>query len=312
MDHLLYLLIVYRIVNTFCVQTYFNPDEFWQGPEVAHRMVYGVGHLTWEWSPSAQIRSAVHPSFFALFYWCVKTIGIDTRFVVMAGPRVLQSILAAVGDFYVYRWSLQIFLSKNVAKWSLFLSLSSFFNFFCITRTFSNSAETVVTIVALYYWPMSISTSIKKFFTASAIKKDDDLLLSDSAENTRKTSRNRNSELKSAESTEEKINKKDIEEEEGIDESSWWLALSLAALAVVLRPTSLLIWLPLGIRALNNNNPQNQMILVGRAIIVGIIALVLWLYIDSLFYGEFTFVLWNFIQFNLLHGLDKLYGSHPW
>lgn len=32
---------VRRVANTFLVQTAFDPDEYWQGPEVAHRIVFG-------------------------------------------------------------------------------------------------------------------------------------------------------------------------------------------------------------------------------------------------------------------------------
>eukprot|EP00961_Rhodomonas_salina_P102968 1384776-Rhodomonas_salina.2 len=31
-------LLLFRMVNAACQQTYFVPDEYWQGPEVAHRM----------------------------------------------------------------------------------------------------------------------------------------------------------------------------------------------------------------------------------------------------------------------------------
>lgn len=30
-------------------QTFFQPDEFYQALEPAHHLVYGYGHLTWEW-----------------------------------------------------------------------------------------------------------------------------------------------------------------------------------------------------------------------------------------------------------------------
>lgn len=33
-------------------QTYFQPDEFWQALEPAHRLVFGTGYLTWEWRNS--------------------------------------------------------------------------------------------------------------------------------------------------------------------------------------------------------------------------------------------------------------------
>ena len=38
-------LLVLRLVNSLCVQTWFTADEYWQGPEVAHRLVFGTGAL---------------------------------------------------------------------------------------------------------------------------------------------------------------------------------------------------------------------------------------------------------------------------
>jgi hypothetical protein len=39
-----------RAVNVIALRTFFNPDEYWQSLEVAHRLVFGYGHLTWEWA----------------------------------------------------------------------------------------------------------------------------------------------------------------------------------------------------------------------------------------------------------------------
>lgn len=33
--------LAFRMLNALLVQTYFNPDEHWQGPEVAHRIAFG-------------------------------------------------------------------------------------------------------------------------------------------------------------------------------------------------------------------------------------------------------------------------------
>ena len=239
-------------------------------------MVFGTGHLTWEWSPHAQLRSAVHPSIFALFYWIAKQLGLDSRFVVAHLPRVLQAMLAAVGDLYVYKWSLKLFRSKPIAFWSLFCSCVSFFNFFCITRTFSNSAETVLTIVALYYWPTS--------FTAVP----------------RSTKKNDNDPLQ-------------LYNKPYLNSDSWMFALSFAAVAVMLRPTSVLVWLPLGVRSLwLYDNLASRLTLCVCVLCVAFVTVVVWLCIDYYFYNEITFVLWNFITFNVVNGLDKLYGSHPW
>lgn len=35
----------FRLWNALFVRTAFNPDEYWQSAEVAHRMVFGYGYL---------------------------------------------------------------------------------------------------------------------------------------------------------------------------------------------------------------------------------------------------------------------------
>jgi hypothetical protein len=34
-----------RLINALLLCTYTTPDEYWQGPEVAHRLVFGYGYL---------------------------------------------------------------------------------------------------------------------------------------------------------------------------------------------------------------------------------------------------------------------------
>ncbi|CAN0027425.1 unnamed protein product, partial [Laminaria digitata] len=38
-------LVVFRVLNSLLVRTSFTPDEFWQGPEPAHLLAFGKGHL---------------------------------------------------------------------------------------------------------------------------------------------------------------------------------------------------------------------------------------------------------------------------
>ncbi|KAL8556966.1 hypothetical protein ACS0TY_004442 [Phlomoides rotata] len=144
------LCLVTRITNSLLVQTYFNPDEHWQALEVAHRITFGYGHLTWEWKKG--IRSYLHPVLFAALYKALAFLRLDTPWFMIRAPRLLQSIYAAIGDLYVYKFS-RVLFGVNVAKWALFAQLTNWFTFFCITRTLSNSLETVLTLVSLYYWP---------------------------------------------------------------------------------------------------------------------------------------------------------------
>lgn len=38
--------LLYRLINSLVVRSYFSPDEYWQSLEVAHNMIFGYGELT--------------------------------------------------------------------------------------------------------------------------------------------------------------------------------------------------------------------------------------------------------------------------
>ncbi|EXB94916.1 GPI mannosyltransferase 3 [Morus notabilis] len=151
--------LAFRVVNALLVQTYFNPDEHWQALEVAHRIAFGYGHLTWEWKKG--IRSYSHPLLFALLYKVLAFLGLDIPWFMIKAPRLFQSLFSAVGDLYLYKLSVLLF-GNRVAKWAL----TNWFMFFCTTRTLSNSMETVLTLVSLYYWPC-LQSSPKKLTSMS-------------------------------------------------------------------------------------------------------------------------------------------------
>ncbi|KAF3323123.1 hypothetical protein FCM35_KLT13112 [Carex littledalei] len=156
--------LVIRAINGVMVQTYFNPDEHWQSLEVAHHLTFGYGHLTWEWKEG--IRSYLHPLIFALLYKILAFLHLDTSLVMSKAPRILQSIFASIGDVYLYKLSKLVF-DEHVAKWALFCQMVNWFMFFCITRTLSNSLETVLTTIGIFYWFLAIATSKKSKLDAS-------------------------------------------------------------------------------------------------------------------------------------------------
>ncbi|XP_058754811.1 mannosyltransferase APTG1 isoform X2 [Vicia villosa] len=155
--------LAFRMLNSLLVQSYFNPDEHWQGPEVAHRIAFGYGHLTWEWKQG--IRSYFHPLIFVPLYKFLALLRLDTAWFMMRAPRLLQSVFSAVGDLYLYKLSSVLF-GDSVAKWALFSQLSNWFMFYCIARTLSNSLETVLTLVSLYFWPCMRTSSGKSSYVS--------------------------------------------------------------------------------------------------------------------------------------------------
>lgn len=71
----------FRLVCALALQTYFSPDEYWQSLEVAHSMVFGYGHLTWEWHE--KIRGILHPLIFAALYKVLKALSLDYPLVIV-------------------------------------------------------------------------------------------------------------------------------------------------------------------------------------------------------------------------------------
>ncbi|GET04188.1 GPI mannosyltransferase 3 [Rhizophagus clarus] len=175
-NRLLSYLILFRIINAIFTKTYFNPDEYWQSVEVAHYIVFGYpklllfnflafiktlsyyfliifftyGYLTWEWKE--KIRSIAHPLLFATLYKSLAILGLDEGNLFIYTPRIFQAVFAGIGDLYTYKLAKKLF-NESTANWTLFCSIVSWFNFFCSIRMLSNSIETVLTTVALYYWP---------------------------------------------------------------------------------------------------------------------------------------------------------------
>lgn len=52
------LALLFRLLNALCSRAFFQPDEYWQNLEVAHRWIYGYGYQTWEWRSLATSSSA--------------------------------------------------------------------------------------------------------------------------------------------------------------------------------------------------------------------------------------------------------------
>jgi phosphatidylinositol glycan class B len=145
------LLVAFRLVNARVVRTFFNADEFWQGPEIAHKIVYGYGHATWEWS--ARLRGYAHPLLYAGVYAVGDALGLRSAWFTTNAPRWTHAFVAAAHDAACFRLAKR-FHGDACARWAVFLRLVNWFVFFCETRSFSNCVEACLTTWALVYWPL--------------------------------------------------------------------------------------------------------------------------------------------------------------
>jgi phosphatidylinositol glycan class B len=66
-----------RIALALLVSTFFQPDEYFQSLEIAHRMVFGYGHKTWEWTSTQPIRSPLFPALYTPIYGLLRLTGTD-------------------------------------------------------------------------------------------------------------------------------------------------------------------------------------------------------------------------------------------
>jgi phosphatidylinositol glycan class B len=152
----------------FAVQTFYSPDEYFQCLEVAHNFVFGYGYLTWEWQLG--IRSFVYPLLYALPFYLVKVLRVDYPMVVYYVPKVLSGIFAAVYDHYVYRFVMRRLPEGNegMANVAYVVSWASWYNMYSLSRSFSNSLESVLVMTGLYYFP-SQNRSILPFIVIAGI-----------------------------------------------------------------------------------------------------------------------------------------------
>ncbi|KAK3494794.1 Alg9-like mannosyltransferase family-domain-containing protein [Neurospora hispaniola] len=278
------LLFVFRFINALILRTFFQPDEYFQALEPAWNMAFGDqsgAWLTWEWQH--QLRSSLHPAIFGLAYkaahWILSALFPPAfeMFVLEALPKLVQSVFAALCDFYTWQLATSIFGDESNVPWTaLWMTVLNPWQWYCSTRTFSNSLETTLTIAALYYWPWDLVQDAKS-------NKQEPLQIKDNLGSLR-------------------------------------VSLILAAVAVLLRPTNLLIWL--GVLTLtvtrltlDGESPINRstlLVLVKEIIVCGSAVLAVSLISDRLYFGFWTFPPYKWLYFNISQSLAVFYGHMPW
>ncbi|XP_043554924.1 GPI mannosyltransferase 3 isoform X1 [Chiloscyllium plagiosum] len=87
--------------------------------------------------------------------------------------------------------------------------------------------------------------------------------------------------------------------------------LALIAFAIIVRPTAVILWLPLLFFHFWQELKKLDLFLY-KCLPVGCLTLGISLTIDRIFYGEWVMVQWNFLKFNVIQNMGSFYGSHPW
>ena len=83
--------LIARVLIAVSTRTFFQPDEYFQALEPAHYVVFGYGHLTWEWRIPTPIRSIIYPGLNIPLFWFLKAAGLSENHAM--GPWLLVSAL---------------------------------------------------------------------------------------------------------------------------------------------------------------------------------------------------------------------------
>ncbi len=159
------------------------------------------------------------------------------------------------------------------------LQLVSPWQWYCASRTFSNSLEATLTTMALSYWPWPL-------LGAATTTKENP---------------------KSIDPLVHRVGRLRV-------------CLCLAALAIVLRPTNVLIWITiagltvtrLSFRGASPLSVSTTVVLVREAIVCGSFVLGLSLLADRAYFGFWTLPAHNWLNFNITKSLAVFYGQNPW
>ncbi|KAJ5657158.1 uncharacterized protein N7484_000807 [Penicillium longicatenatum] len=283
--NVLLFLIGFRLVNALTIRTFFQPDEFFQSLEPAWQVAFGKDQgawLTWEWQH--QLRSSLHPLLFAAIYkitdYMSSILSLPSARraeLLIASPKTAQAVLSATSDFYTWKLARRIYGEDSHGAWAtLIATIISPWQWFCSTRTLSNCLETTLTIVAMGLWPWQ--------WSANSIVQN-------------------------------LHNKADDEKAEANNPQllrSLRQCLSLAAVACILRPTNIIIWLALaGIAGLRGSWDQRKC-LVREVLFCGSTILIASAIADRFFYGFWTFPPLRFLYFNIAQSLAVFYGRNNW
>jgi GPI mannosyltransferase 3 len=289
MMFLFLLLSTFRVFNTFVVQTYFDPDEFWQTMEPAYchvfsRNVSKCPGFTWEWerrAPDAQALNIIEASMLGpvrtylsivpvyLYYWVTKRFQIDTLWSISRGPMILNAITVAAPvdllTWYCATWLLprngSPHQNSTLALWCLFCSLTSWFNGYTLVRTFANGQETLLLILALAcISPEFIGNIDRKYYTTRTC-----------------------------------------------------ICFLLGGLAVSIRFTAIAAFIPIGIiLAMRCKSALSAIgFLFGTCATFGISGIGIAATVDRHFYGFWTIPFLGNFHFNAILNFADLYGSHP-
>ncbi|WVF66298.1 hypothetical protein IAT40_001038 [Kwoniella sp. CBS 6097] len=333
----LLLPILIRSTTSILPHTFFQPDEFYQTFEVAHHKVFGYGYLTWEWndlppstsaqalSPSSaagvgwdgwwertvvggRMRGWIWPSLFVGVYKLLQATKLDHTELIVIAPRIIGVLVASLTDWYTYHLSHKLLGPGSTAA-ALFLSLTSLFNAHLLPRALSTSPETLLTTMALYYFPLSRPLPSSPDPLNPVPNGSDEKAAVDGETPKVKVQDSPRSGYLNYVAMDRGVpfmNEKPTND-------SLPLSICLATIALCIRPTTLPLWAFLGLDLLRRRYVEFGLRSPARVSLVSaltaLVTLAVSTCIDYLFTGRLYFPILTFIHQNVIENISSFYGS---
>lgn len=158
-DKTLVCIILIRIIFGLVSSSWYVPDETWQSVEVSHRLVFGTGYITWEWTE--RIRSSLHPILFSIPMFILKTFNLDSQYLIVLLPRLVQGCLTGVCEYMLYN-VIKCTEGDSTGSWFIILTLFNWHILYSASRTLINTAEYALTSLALSFYISSDKNFVLK------------------------------------------------------------------------------------------------------------------------------------------------------
>ena len=333
-------LLVIRMINALSIKTFFQPDEYFQSLEPAWQSAFGESSgawITWvglvlddveavlirskEWRE--HLRSSIHPLLFAGVYKSALHLSNMVRAsprmraeILIIAPKVQQAFFAAATDFFTYLLATKIYGPRHTASLAA-LALTAFnpWQWFCSVRTLSNSLETTLTIIALDMWPWAwfleeAETTTEQDRTAAPRDKMDlepEQMVNKFRDFLEAPKPSVSVITKSREQKLNLMSRTRTQKAQG----NLCQSLLVAAMACILRPTNLIVWMTVSISLIcRYGTLQNFVRIVPAAFLCGSLILTVSVGMDIAFYREWVFPPSKFLQFNVVQSLAVFYGKN--
>ncbi|KAL4955936.1 Alg9-like mannosyltransferase family-domain-containing protein [Aspergillus filifer] len=275
--NILLFLIGFRLLNALTVRTFFQPDEFFQSLEPAWKIAFGEDQgpwITWEWEH--QLRSSLHPLIFAAVYSVADLVA---RTLALTPASRADLLIAAPGITQAVIAAVGDYYTWKLAR------------YIYGDRSHGSWATLALTVVSPWQWFCStrtLSNCLETTITVVALY----LWPWDWSSIPRAGSVRANTLQASLPNLRK--------------------CLLLAALACILRPTNVIIWIVLASAALHKSTWADRQVLAREALFCGLSVLGVSAIVDRFFYGFWTFPALKFLYFNVFQSLAVFYGRNDW